>query len=154
MIRRRTSMRSPDAAVARSDAAMEGAAPDPVRRHSHAVLEYFGTVVSMLAGMIVLGLIRDVVAPGVALRADLETIVMATEMVIGMSAWMVARRHARQGIAVMSAVMYLPFLLLMPLFWLGCIAGAVLSFGGHLSMLPSMALAMPLNTFIAARQQR
>ena len=154
MIRRRTSLRPPVVAAACSDATVAGDAPNLVRRHGRAVLEYVGMVAGMLAGMVVLGLIRDVVAPGVALRPDLETIVMATEMVIGMSAWMVARRHAWQGIAVMSAVMYLPFLVLMPLFWVEWISGAVLSLGGHLLMLPFMALAMPLNAFIADRQRR
>jgi hypothetical protein len=154
MIRRRTAVRPPVLAAARSDATAAGDAPDLVRRHSRAVLEYVGMVAGMLVGMVVLGLVRDVVAPGAALRADLETIVMATEMVIGMSAWMVARRHDWQGIAVMSAVMYLPFLLLMPLFWVGWISGAVLSLGGHLLMLPFMALAMPLTAFIADRRRR
>ena len=154
MIRRRTSLRPPVVAATCSDATVAGDAPNLVRRHGRAVLEYVGMVAGMLAGMVVLGLIRDVVAPGVALRPDLETIVMATEMVIGMSAWMVARRHAWQGIAVMSAVMYLPFLVLMPLFWVEWTSGAVLSLGGHLLMLPFMALAMPLNAFIADRQRR
>jgi flagellar biosynthetic protein FliP len=99
---------------------------------------------AMLVGMLVLDLIRSLLAPGPALRADLETMVMATEMVIGMAVWMIARRHAWRGIAVMSAVMYLPFLLLAPLFWAGTISGGLLVMGGHLLMLPAMALAMPL----------
>ncbi|MCU1571211.1 MAG: hypothetical protein JWR33_1952 [Naasia sp.] len=108
------------------------------------VLEYLGMVAAMLAGMVVLGLLRDVVAPGPALRADLETMIMATEMVIGMAAWMIARRHAWRGIAVMSAAMYLPFLVLAPLLWVGAISAEALGIGGHLLMLVAMALAMPL----------
>ncbi|TFC06383.1 hypothetical protein [Cryobacterium mannosilyticum] len=114
------------------------------RRHLRSLLEYLGMVAAMLAGMVILGLIRDLVAPGPVLRADVEAIIMASEMVIGMSAWMVARRHAWRGIVVMSAVMYLPFLILAPLFWVGTISGDVLAAGGHLLMLPAMALAMPL----------
>lgn len=119
-------------------------APHRLRRHLRSLLEYVGMVAAMLTGMVILGLVRDLVAPGPVLRADLEAMIMASEMVIGMSAWMVARRHALRGIVVMSAVMYLPFLILAPLFWVGTISGDVLAAGGHLLMLPAMALAMPL----------
>jgi flagellar biosynthetic protein FliP len=115
-----------------------------LRRISRGFLEYLGMVGAMLVGMLVLDLIRSFLAPAPALRADLETMVMATEMVIGMAVWMIARHHAWRGIAVMSAVMYLPFLLLAPLFWNGTISGDLLGTGGHLLMLPAMALAMPL----------
>ena len=114
------------------------------RPSSRSLADYAGMVAAMLAGMVVLGLVRDGVAPGPVLREDFETMIMATEMVIGMGAWMIARRHAWRGIAIMSGVMYLPFLVLTPLFWIGAISGGVLLTGGHLLMLPAMALAMPL----------
>lgn len=63
---------------------------------------------------------------------------------LGMAGWMVARRHAWRGTVAMSAVMYVPFLLLAPLFWLGTISGDALLTGGHLLMIPAMAFAMPL----------
>jgi hypothetical protein len=119
-------------------------APPRLRRLLHGLMEYVGMVMAMVVGMVALGLVRDLVAPGAGLRADLEALVMATEMVVGMAVWMAARRHAVRGIVVMSAVMYLPFLLLAPLFWVSAIAGSTLAAGGHLLMLPAMALAMPL----------
>jgi len=115
-----------------------------VRRLLPNLIEYLGMVAAMLAGMVLLGALRDLVAPGPALRADLEAMIMATEMVVGMAAWMVARRHTWRGTAAMSAVMYVPFLLLAPLFWLGTISGDALLTGGHLLMFPAMAFAMPL----------
>jgi hypothetical protein len=125
-----------------ADTSRRDAAPRGVRRFFRRVLDYAGMVAAMLAGMVLLDVIRGVVAPE-PLRADLEAMVMATEMVIGMAVWMVARHHAWRGITIMSAVMYVPFLLLTPLFWVGAISGHALATGGHLLMLPAMALAMP-----------
>jgi hypothetical protein len=41
-------------------------------------------------------------------------LVMATDMAIGMGAWMAWRRHGWRDIAEMSAAMYLPFVIFFP----------------------------------------
>jgi flagellar biosynthetic protein FliP len=59
-----------------------------------------------------------------------------------MGAWMRFRRHSWGAIAVMSAAMYLPFLLLLVPYWAGVITGGTLMGAGHVLMFPAMALAM------------
>jgi hypothetical protein len=101
-------------------------------------------VVAMLLGMVVLDTARQLLLPGVHLRVDVETIVMVVEMSVGMTVWMAFRRHGARSIAIMSASMGVPFLVLLPLHWAGLLSGDLLMTSGHLLMLPAMALAMPL----------
>ena len=108
------------------------------------MLEYLGMVAAMLVGMWALDFARHLVLPGLALGSDLETLLMATEMALGMAAWMGLRRHSGRSIVVMCAVMYLPFVVLLPLQWAGALSGGALMTGGHLLMLVAMAVAMPL----------
>jgi flagellar biosynthetic protein FliP len=107
------------------------------------VLEYLGMVAAMLVGMWALDGARHLLLPGLTLGIDLETLLMATEMALGMAAWMGLRRHNGRSIAVMCAVMYVPFLVLLPLRWVGVLSGGALMTGGHLLMLLAMAVAMP-----------
>lgn len=118
------------------------ARPGAVRIRS-AVLQYLGMVVAMLVGMVVLDAARHLLAPDLAFRTDVETLVMATEMSVGMAVWMLIRRHGPRSIAVMCAAMYVPFLVLLPLHWAGALSGDALMSLGHVLMLPAMALAMP-----------
>ncbi|MET8837022.1 hypothetical protein ABZV78_24335 [Micromonospora sp. NPDC004540] len=104
-----------------------------------------GMVVAMVVGMLLLGPLwragtgllggADVLA-----RADVGALVMATDMGLGMAAWMWHRGHGWAATAEMVAVMYVPFLLLLPPWWAGLVGDDALMLGGHLLMLPAMAL--------------
>ncbi len=126
------------------------AATEHARRHSrgrrirHFVRHYLEMVVAMLAGMFVLGWLEQTLFPGLDLRTDVEVLVMATNMSIGMGAWMWFRGHSWRGIAEMSAAMYLPFAVLVVPFWAGAIGEHALMTWGHVLMLPAMALVMVL----------
>ena len=110
----------------------------------HFVRHYLEMVVAMLAGMFVLGPVVHLVASGLTDRADVGAMVMATNMAIGMGAWMRFRGHSWRGIAEMSASMYVPFAVLLVPFWAGVIAEGTLMTWGHVLMLPAMALVMVL----------
>jgi flagellar biosynthetic protein FliP len=101
-------------------------------------------VVAMLIGMIVLGLLQQLVWPSLNFYSAVGVLVMATDMSIGMGAWMRVRGHSWRGIAEMSASMYAPFIALLVPYWTGAVSGAELMGWGHLLMFPAMALAMYL----------
>jgi flagellar biosynthetic protein FliP len=113
------------------------------RRAATAVLEYLAMVAAMVIGMVALDAARTLVLPGVHLVVELETLVMLAGMSMGMTAWMAFRRHGVRSIALMCAAMVVPFLVLLPLHWAGAVSADGLMTGGHLLMLPAMALAMP-----------
>jgi flagellar biosynthetic protein FliP len=74
-----------------------------------------------------------------ALDHDTTTaLVMATDMSIGMGAWMRFRGHGWRSVAEMSAAMYVPFVVFFPALWAGGISGAGVLAGGHELMLPAM----------------
>jgi hypothetical protein len=106
------------------------------------LLHYLEMVVAMVAGMVLLGPLWTLAAPGLPERPDVGALVMATDMALGMAAWMAVRRHRPRHIAEMSLAMYLPFAVLLVPFWTGLIDGHALMIGGHVLMLPAMALAM------------
>ncbi len=108
------------------------------------LLHYAEMVGSMLVGMVALGWLEGLVWPGLTPRADLDVLVMATNMSIGMAAWMRFRGHSWRGIAEMSASMYLPFVVLLVPFWAGMVGEGALMAWGHVLMLPAMAAAMLL----------
>jgi flagellar biosynthetic protein FliP len=113
-------------------------------RVRHFVRHYLEMVVAMLAGMVALGPLEHVVWPALTARHDVGVLVMATNMAIGMGAWMRFRGHSWRGIAEMSASMYLPFAVLLVPYWAGGIGASTLMSWGHLLMLPAMALVMLL----------
>jgi hypothetical protein len=113
-------------------------------RVRHFVRHYLEMVVAMLAGMLVLGPVEGLVWPALTARPDVGVLVMATNMSIGMAAWMRFRGHTWRGIAEMSASMYLPFAVLLVPFWAGAIGEHTMMTWGHLLMLPAMALVMLL----------
>jgi hypothetical protein len=113
-------------------------------RVRHFARHYAEMVVAMLVGMLVLGPIEDLVWPGLTARADVGVMVMATNMAIGMGAWMRFRRHSWRTVAEMSASMYVPFLVLLVPFWAGGIGEHALMMWGHVLMLPAMAAVMLL----------
>ena len=112
------------------------------RRTRHLVRHYLEMVVAMLAGMLVLGPVHGYLWPGLDDRADVAALVMATDMAIGMAAWMRFRGHSWPAVTEMSAAMYVPFALLLVPHWLGAVSGDLLVTAGHVLMLPAMALAM------------
>jgi flagellar biosynthetic protein FliP len=93
----------------------------------------------MFAGMFVLGPVWDLVWPGLTARTDVMAMVMATDMAIGMAAWMRFRRSSWRHIAEMCAAMYLPFLVLLVPFEAGLISGSAVLLWGHVLMFPAMA---------------
>jgi flagellar biosynthetic protein FliP len=111
-------------------------------RVRHFVRHYLEMVLAMLAGMVVLGPLENLVWPALTTRADVGVLVMATNMSIGMGAWMRFRGHSWRSTAEMSASMYLPFAVLLVPFWAGHLGAGGLMAWGHVLMLPAMALVM------------
>ena len=121
-------------------------APAPARRRAaaswHFARHYLEMLVAMAVGMVGFGWLEGFLPFDLMARVDLGALVMATNMSVGMSAWMRFRSGSWRGTGVMSATMYLPFLALLVPYWAGGIpAGAVLPWG-HVLMLPAMGLAM------------
>jgi len=110
----------------------------------HFVRHYVEMVLAMLVGMFTLGPLEQLVWPALTTRTDVGVLVMATNMSIGMGAWMRFRGHSWRGIAEMSASMYGPFLALLVPYWMGAIGEHAVMAWGHLVMLPAMALVMLL----------
>jgi flagellar biosynthetic protein FliP len=100
--------------------------------------------IAMIVGMVALGPLWSLAWPGLDSYPAGETMVMATNMTIGMVLWMRIRRHAWRPIVEMSAAMYLPFVLLLVPYLLGAVSGGVLMMGGHILMGPFMLAAMLL----------
>jgi hypothetical protein len=120
------------------------APPRHTRSHQawHLVRHYLEMVVAMVAGMVVLGPVWHLAWPGLSGHVAAGALVMATDMAIGMGGWMRFRGHSWRAIGVMSAAMYLPFLVLLVPFAAGAITGGTLMTAGHVLMLPAMAAAM------------
>jgi hypothetical protein len=112
------------------------------RQARHLIRHYLEMVVAMVVGMVVLGPVWGLAWPGLSGHVAADALVMATDMAIGMGAWMRFRGHSWRGIAEMSASMYAPFAVLLVPFWLGTLDGSDLMTWGHLLMLPAMALVM------------
>lgn len=102
-------------------------------------VHYLQMLVAMVLGMVVLGMLW----PSFAI-VEVNALVMATNMTVGMTAWMLWRRHGIAAVAEMAAAMYLPFVLLFPPLWLGWLSADGLFMAGHVLMLPAMVLAMLL----------
>ena len=103
----------------------------------HAVRHFVEMVIAMVAGMILLGPIWPHVG-----HVELQCLIMATDMTVGMTAWMVYRRHPWRSIAAMDVTMFLPFIALFIPYWAGLISADAVFFGGHLLMLPAMVVVM------------
>jgi flagellar biosynthetic protein FliP len=106
------------------------------------VRHYLEMVVAMVVGMVALGPVWNLLWPGLSGHVAADVLVMATDMALGMGAWMRFRGHSWSAIAVMSAAMYLPFLVLLVPFWAGAVTGGTVMGAGHVLMFPAMALAM------------
>ena len=102
------------------------------------VVHYLQMLAAMGAGMLVLGPLSMLVDAGI----EIDSLLMATWMTAGMTAWMAWRRHPWPAIAEMGLAMYASFAVLFPAYWLGALSGHDVMLAGHLLMLPAMALAM------------
>ncbi|MFC7549285.1 hypothetical protein [Plantactinospora sp. GCM10030261] len=99
-------------------------------------------VIAMLAGMLLLGPVWTGVWPALDRFPAVHTLVMATDMSLGMAAWMRVRRHGWWPIAEMCAAMYAPFLVLLIPYAVGVLDSGGLMMLGHLLMVPAMLLVM------------
>jgi hypothetical protein len=111
------------------------------------VRHYLEMVVSMVVGMAVLHPLWAVAFDASGLHGALDhatvmAVVMATDMSLGMGAWMRYRAHSWRSIAEMSAAMYVPFVVFLPPVWVGVMSGAGMLTAGHLLMLPTMLALM------------
>ena len=109
----------------------------PLTRH------YLGMVVAMFVGMLVLAPLRAAAGltaefadhPGTAY------VLMATDMAIGMAAWMRFRRHGWGSTAEMCAAMYVPAVLL-PLVWTGAMSAMAFMVIAHVVMMVAMLVVL------------
>ena len=101
---------------------------------------YLEMTIAMVVGMAVLGVVWDATWPDLARRPDGMALTMGLDMAVGMAAWMWVRRHSARHIVEMSAVMVLPFVVLLLPFHLGLLSGDALLTWGHAAMFALMAV--------------
>ena len=123
----------------------------PRRRHLAGWLpfirHYIEMVLAMAVGMFALMplwtlAVQAAGAPHLLDHAELMTLVMATDMALGMGAWMSWRRHGWRDIAEMSAAMYLPFVIFFPATLAGAVTSGTMMAAGHVLMLLAMLAVM------------
>ncbi|WP_219468450.1 DJ-1/PfpI family protein [Nonomuraea rhizosphaerae] len=112
-----------------------------IREIGRFVRHYIEMVIAMLLGMVLLGMLWDAVLPEIT-RVDVDTLIMAADMTVGMGLWMLVRRHSWASIAEMSVAMVAPFLLLLVPYWFGLVSGHTVMMLGHVLMFVFMFLAM------------
>jgi hypothetical protein len=110
-------------------------------------LHYLQMIVAMLVGMMLLYPLWALATSGLTAdawlrRPDVDSLVMATTMVVPMAAWMRLRGHSRRPVVEMSAAMYAGFVVLFPFLWLGVVDTGGLMLLGHVLMLLFMLAAM------------
>lgn len=129
---------------------------DPLKRasaqssphhRSHGVRHFVEMVAAMVVGMAVLGMLTEAALSlgGLGdseIRVELDALLMAFDMAVGMTVWMRYRGHAWAAILEMDAAMFVPFLALFPFLWLGMLSEDAMFGLGHLLMLPAMGAVM------------
>jgi hypothetical protein len=108
---------------------------------------YLEMLAAMFVGMVVLGAaVRGVLAlAGLEFPAqypELAALEMAFDMSVGMVVWMRRRGHGWASTLEMAGAMFTPAVALVPLLWLGLLAGDSLLMVEHAVMLPLMFLVM------------
>jgi len=108
---------------------------------------YLEMIMAMVVGMVVLGvaeamLLDRVGWPETPARPETDALIMATNMIVPMAAWMRFRGHRWGAIAEMAVAMYLPFVALFAPLWLGVLSPTGLMVLGHVLMLFAMAAVM------------
>jgi hypothetical protein len=122
--------------------------PGADRSERHRFVRHFlEMVAAMIVGMMVVGGAVRLVClltghEGVFDHAGASALIVATNMIIGMSVWMRHRHHSWAAIADMGAAMYMPLAVLIVPFWLGLLSGGALIGLMHMLMLPAMWLVM------------
>jgi hypothetical protein len=111
------------------------------------IRHYIEMVLAMAIGMFALMplwtlAIQAAGAPHLLDRAEPMGLVMATDMAIGMGAWMAWRRHGWRDIAEMSAAMYLPFVIFFPATLAGVMTSGTMMVAAHVLMLLAMLAVM------------
>jgi len=79
---------------------------------------------------------------GVLDRADVHAMVMAADMSVAMALWMRFRSRRWAGAGLMTAAMFVPFVVLLVPFWAGVISGDAMLMAGHVLALACMVVAM------------
>ncbi|MET0235045.1 MAG: DJ-1/PfpI family protein [Kibdelosporangium sp.] len=115
--------------------------PGKARKAGRFLWHYAEMAIAMLLGMLLLGLVWNAVLPP-GTRFDVDTLIMAADMTIGMAVWMRVRRHSRPRIAEMSLAMFLPFLILLVPYWFGVLSDHLVMSVGHALMFIAMAAVM------------
>ncbi|GAA4582050.1 hypothetical protein GCM10023194_15440 [Planotetraspora phitsanulokensis] len=105
---------------------------------------YIEMLITMFAGMILLGLLLGAAGLGFSHERDPELayLLMAFEMSAGMAAWMRYRGHRWAPTLEMCGAMFAPALPVFPLLWLDVIDGESLMVVAHMAMFPLMLAAM------------
>ena len=111
------------------------------------IRHYIEMVLAMAIGMFALMPLWTVAlqatgAPHLLDHAEPMALAMATDMAIGMGAWMAFRRHGWRDIAEMTAAMYLPFVIFFPVTLAGAMTSGALMVAGHALMLAAMLAVM------------
>lgn len=98
-------------------------------------------VAAMVVGMLVLEPVRMGLASALdapELGGEAACMAMATEMSIAMALWMRIRHHGWGETLQMCLAMYVSFVVLFPLLWVGLLDAGVVLLVGHLLMLIAM----------------
>jgi hypothetical protein len=108
---------------------------------------YLEMITAMVVGMVVLGVAEAMLLDRVGgaetpARPETDALIMATNMIVPMAAWMRFRGHRWGAIAEMAVAMYLPFVVLFVPLWLGVLSPTGLMVLGHVLMLFAMAAVM------------
>ena len=109
---------------------------------------YLEMVAAMVAGMVLLGpplmMISRLSGYSFMFDPTIRTLIMATNMNIGMIVWMRYRGHSWERTLEMVAGMTLPFLAFLVPMWLGLISELTVNVLGHVAMLIGMWVSMVL----------
>lgn len=120
------------------------------RHHSpamHFALHYIEMTVVMVVGMLVLDAAeRATLGPlgwnGFIDTPGVDVFVMATNMAVPMAVWMLVRGHSPRTTLAMSAAMYAPFVVLVPMQWTGIVSSMTVMTVGHVGMFTAMFAVM------------
>lgn len=104
---------------------------------------YAEMVIAMFAGMVVLGMLRSAAGLTVEFADHPGTsyVLMATDMAIGMAAWMRFRGHTWAMTAEMCAAMYVPAVFL-PLVWAKVMSSTAFMVVAHTVMMVAMFVVL------------
>jgi flagellar biosynthetic protein FliP len=104
------------------------------------IARYLQMLVAMAVGTVALGPLSMHLVHHAG--AEVEALLMASTMVIGMAAWTVLRGDRPSGIVGSAGATYASFVVLFPFLWLGALTPSGLMVLGHVLMVPAMAVAM------------